>query len=173
MLRKKLCNQLMVYDFKRDSVEQNTFLFETRLGLFYEIKFKHTPYLFENAPEYADDVYELSIILAGPGPAKTPPDPAIAYTVFAICETFIEQLGHPIFLFICDTRDGKQAVRARTFTRWFTEINNPYLLKIDGPFPDEQVGMNYVSLIIQLSHPYFREATAAFADLMAAYNQPK
>ncbi len=165
-----------MYVFDVSDSDSNSFLFKTKHGLLYEIKFKHTPYLFENAPEYANDVYELSIILAGPETAaftKTPPDPAIAYTVFAICEAFIKQLGHPIFLFICDTRDGKQAVRARTFTRWFAEINNPYLLKIDGSFPDEQVGMNYVSLIIQLAHPYFREATAAFADLMAAYNQPK
>ncbi len=161
------------YEFREAPGEENTFLFETHWGLSYEIKFKHTPYLFENSPEYTNDVYELSIILAEPRPAKAPPDAAIARTVFAIGQAFIDRLGHPIFLFICDTRDGKQAVRARTFTRWFTEIGNPYLLKIDGSFPDPQAGTNYVSFIIQLDHPYFREATAAFADLIAAYNRPK
>lgn len=164
---------MKVYEFRAAAGKENTFLFETNFGLLYEIRFKHTPYLFENAPPYADDVYELSIILADGPTDKTPSDAAIARTVFAIGQAFVEQLGHPIFLFICDTRDGKQAVRARTFSRWFAEINNPHLLKIDGSFPDEQVGMNYVSLIIQLDHPYFREATAAFADLMAAYNRAK
>lgn len=161
------------YDFEPSDSDPNTFLFKTRYGRFYEIKFKPTPYLFSDAPEYADDVYELSIITIGQGAMKTPPDPAIAWTVFAIGQAFAEWLGHPIFLFICDTCDGKQAVRARTFTRWFTEIGNPYILKIDGSFPDEKAGANYVSLIIRLDHPYFREATVAFADLLAAYNRPK
>jgi hypothetical protein len=163
----------MHYPFERSDDDPNTFLFRTSLKLAYEIRFKHTPYLFENAPEFADDVYELSIILAEGPTDKTPTDPAIAKTVFAIGQAFIEQVGHPIFLFICDTRDGRQAVRARTFSRWFADLNNPHLFKLDGTFPDEQAGLNYITLIIQLEHPYYYEATAAFADLMAAYNRPK
>ncbi len=83
------------------------------------------------------------------------------------------RLAHPIFLFICDTGDGRKTARARIFARWFAEINNSYLPKIDGSFSDNQAGMNYVSLIIQFDHPYFREVTAAFADLLAAYNRSK
>lgn len=64
-----------MYNFKQAPGQENTFLFETDLGLSYEVKFKHTPYLFEDAPDYQNDVYELSVILAKPGPSKTPPRP--------------------------------------------------------------------------------------------------
>lgn len=161
------------YLFERSETNPYNFVFKTNYELVYEIKFKHTPYIFVNEPDFAEDIYELSIILAEGSPIKTPPDPAIAQTVLAICMAFIDQMGHPIFLFICDSHDGRQAVRARTFTRWFQDSEVKGIAKFDGQFPDEN-GINiYISFMIPSNHPYYREAVVAFTDLIAAYKQAK
>jgi Family of unknown function (DUF6169) len=165
---------MQLYDFQPVPDESGQFFFETRHGLFYLVKFGHTPYLLATAPACAEDVYELSVLLPEPPVVKVPSDPAVARTVLAICELFTAQIGHPIFLFICDSHDGRQAVRARTFARWFADISNPNWLKMDGTLPDdESKGLNYVSLIIQLDHPHFDKATVAFSQLIAVYNRPK
>ncbi len=162
-----------MYAFRRAPDRENTFLFETAYDLLYEIKFQHTPYIFVDEPEFSNDIYELSVILAEGNHAKTPPDLAIATTVLAICVAFIEHIGHPIFLFICDSRDGRQAVRARTFDRWFKEAKATRIAKFDGSFPDGEGVDLHISFILQIDHPYYREAVAAFADLIYVYNQPK
>lgn len=163
----------MHYFFEQSEANPASFIFKTSFGLLYEIKFQHTPYLFVDEPEFSNDIYELSVILAEGSQTKTPPDPAIATTVLAICVAFIEQIGHPIFLFICDSRDGRQAVRARTFDRWFKEAKATRIAKFDGSFPDGQGVDLHISFILQIDHPYYREAVAAFADLIYVYNQPK
>jgi Family of unknown function (DUF6169) len=163
----------MQYFFEPSEVSPDSFIFKTDYGLTYEIRFKHTPYLFFDRPEFTDDVYELSVILAKGSPDKTPPDPAINQTVYAICQLFMEQISYPIFLFICDSSDGRQAVRARTFTRWFKEINPARIEKVDDDFSDEQGVRNYISFIIQLDHLHYLEAIVAFSELIESYNQPK
>lgn len=139
------------YNFRFTGDLVNSYLFTTAYGAAYSVKFKSTPYLFENSPEIADQVYELVIDLIRPVSIRSGLDPAIAVTVVAICKDFFADKER-ILLYICETADARHRARVRKFDAWFREFNDSRFLKIDANFPDVNNITYYVSLIFRSDH---------------------
>jgi hypothetical protein len=74
-------------------------------------------------------------------------------------------------LYICDTGDGKQALRSRLFIRWFNTYRNKDAYIVETAEVKEGNITNFAALIVQKSNPQlesivsdFRETVKLFTD---------
>lgn len=97
---------------------------------------------------------------------KSPNDPKIMPTIWAVIEEFFRQNPN-VLLYLCDTADNQQAMRARLFHRWFSlyKGGEDYIFK-QVEIPDEGV-INYVAMIMQRSHPDAIKIAAEFDEQAA------
>ena len=93
-------------------------------------------------------------------------------TIICIIEEFFRQ-NPDILLYLCDTANGQQAMRNRLFLRWFNtyEMKQKYSI-FNEMIPDEGE-MNYVSLIIPLSHPQFEAIVSHFNEMIDNFKENK
>ena len=160
------------YNFRFAGGPTNSYFFTTIHGAAYSIKFKPTPYLFENYPEIADQVYELVVELTRTVSVRSGIDPSIAVTIAAICEDFFINKER-ILLYICETADVRHMARVRKFDAWFREFSYSHFLKIDTQFPDTNGITYYISLIFRLGHPHRHTIIDEFELLSRQYNSDK
>ena len=93
-----------------------SFLFRTETGVSYEIGFVEDHMISDDG-----DVLQLIICIAEGVSSQR--DPKIQDTVVAILEEFFKQ-DYVTLVYICDTRDGRQASRQRLFSTWFSSYPN-------------------------------------------------
>ncbi|WP_428656918.1 DUF6169 family protein [Runella sp.] len=160
------------YDFAVLEHDNLRYVFRTAHSVFYEVRFKATPYLFENKAEIADQIYELVIERIKTPVTKVPPDILIPITVAAICKDFFSHQQERILLYLCETADFKHTARAKKFDGWFREFNDSQFLKIDAQIPDTDV-THYLSLIFRWDHPYLQEIITEFKLLANNYGPDK
>ena len=165
-------NNARPYSFKFTEEPTNTYLFTTDHGAAYAIRFKFTPYLFENHPDISDQVYELVVERIRPAPIRADSDPAIAVTVATICEDFVSDKER-ILLYICETADARHLARVRKFDAWFREFNDFGFLKLDANFPDVNDVTYCTSLIFRWTHPQRHLIMDEFEVLAKRYNTDK
>ena len=141
------------YRFLLDEDELNTFAFETIYQLTYEVRFKHTGYIFADYPEIESNTFELIIrLVANHTGKRTPPDPRIAPTIATIFKTFLAR-NERIIVYICDSSDLRQAARARKFDGWFKQYEEANFLKIDRNILEPSGKLYLTSLIIRRDNP--------------------
>jgi hypothetical protein len=97
----------MNYFFKYLDDPSNSFLFETDSGVFYQIKFKPTPYLFgDEESEISKYIFEFIIeVISIKKISKPKEDKKIGATVVAIFKNFYEKYGDAVSIYICDSSD--------------------------------------------------------------------
>ena len=79
----------MLYDFTFIGGNNNSYIFETKNGIVYEIKFKPSPYLLSENKNYSNLIYEFVIDVAINLTHKNPPlDSIVSNTVAAIFKEF-------------------------------------------------------------------------------------
>lgn len=104
---------------------------------------------------------------------KSPRDNKMRDTVFAIVEEFFHK-NEAALLYICETGDGKQAMRGRLFTYWFTtyEKKDDYVMM---PFSlkEEDGTEDFAALVIRKDNPHFVDVVAEFADTVSMFNLQK
>lgn len=74
-------------------------------------------------------------------------------------------------LYICDTGDGKQAMRNRLFKYWITE--SEYYDKVNtvsGCVTDEEGIKNFASLVIRFDHPKMEDVVMEFLNTIKLLN---
>ncbi|GAB4040776.1 DUF6169 family protein [Spirosoma gilvum] len=160
------------YSFTGTGSAVNIYTFRTESGAIYAVRFKPTPYLFENAPIIAEQVYELVIEQVRLPIGRTGVDRAIAVTIAEICRDFFKNQER-ILLYICETSDFKQLARVRKFDGWFRQFNDHRYLKLDTQFPDSNGITYFVSLIFRWEHPHLHTIIDAFEGLSEQYNAGK
>ena len=160
------------YTFTFTGGEANVYTFRAASGSIYAVRFKSTPYLFDNAPAIAEQVYELVIKQVRLSVGRSGPDPAIAVTIATICKNFFENRER-ILLYICETADFKHLARVRKFDSWFRQFNDHHYLKLDTQFPDTNGVTYFVSLIFRWGHPHLHTIVDAFENLSDQYNSSK
>ena len=162
-----------MYEFSATDEFSTRYLFKTSTGVLYEVLFKPTPYLFENLPIVNEFVYELIIgKLEGPV-EKTAPDSVISATVAAICANFFDRQQKRVILFICDSSDGRQLVRARKFRDWFDRFNDSSFIKLDAKIPETADSYIFLSLIFSLKNQYLYDIVAGFEQIARDHEGPK
>jgi Family of unknown function (DUF6169) len=161
------------YEFSSTDESSTRYLFKTENGVLYEVLFKPTPYLFDNLPIVNEFVYEL-IIGKLEGPAqKTARDTAISVTIAAICANFFELQQKRVILFICDSSDGRQVIRARKFRDWFDRFNDSSFIKLDAKIPESTDSYIFLSLIFSLKNPYLHDIVSGFEQIARDHEGPK
>ena len=83
--------------------------------------------------------------------------------------------GNPdILLYICETGDGKQAMRSRLFIRWFNTYSHrdAYILETAEVMEGET--KNFAALIVQKSNPRLTEIVSEFRETISILtNKPE
>ena len=131
--------------YKVIKVDTNSFVFTTRYGIKYNIGFSANYMLTDE-----DGFYEFYI--TNVEHKSSPNDTQIMETVIAVIEAFFAQ-SSVVMLYICDTIDQRQGVRARLFQHWFHEYSrsNCFTLVNETVVFDE---VSYFgSIILAKSHP--------------------
>lgn len=157
----------MGYQFLFEGGIQNSYYFETQMGLIYEIRFKPTPYLFGNEMQtIANNVFEFGILMQFNPSLKFPSeDKKIGATVVAIFIDFYNRIGNAVSIYICDSSDGKEFIRKRKFDSWFSEFNDEIFLKIDEMILDKNNNKFPISLIIGKDNPFRHQIIDAFIQI--------
>lgn len=165
----------MSYEFEFRGNLNNSYGFETDLGVVYEVKFRPTNYLLgDETTPYANSIFEFIIEIAYNPLGKNPPfDKLISGTIAAIIKDFYFKKDQSICIYICDSSDGKQELRRRKFNDWFYANDQYGLIKIDEKIKDSKGNSYPISLIIQRDNPYFIEIIDGFRQLAIQYNAGK
>jgi Family of unknown function (DUF6169) len=161
----------LAYPFVFEIGRNYSYAFETSNQVFYEAKFKHFDYFFKSEI-YRHQAYEFTIeILLNPYEQLPPQDPRIQPTIAAIILNFFDTIALPIVLYVCDSSDGKQLVRSRLFSVWFTEYQTPDMAKIDSTLRDKNGDDVPISLILKTTNPYRRDIIDEFFRTIGGYHK--
>lgn len=116
--------------------------------------------------------YQLVIVNVDNKPS--PRDRKLRDTIVAIVEGFF-QINNEVMLYVCETGDGKQAMRARLFTYWFEHYSYKKNFSfLSGCVPDENGVDNYASLILRTDHPQYAAVVSEFGNtIQVLNNKPK
>ncbi len=162
---------LFNYNFRFKGGETNSYFFDTNVGLTYEIRFVPSGYAFAQYPDFCDDIFEFAIRIVNP-PARLPlADRFVEPTVVAIFRDFFARHGM-VAIYVCDSSDNRQAVRARLFDRWFQNNRSFGFIKVDTSLNDP-VGLIYLSMIVHSSYRHSVAVAAAFVKLIDEENTQK
>ena len=143
--------------YKLTKIETNSFVFETKFGLRYNVGFA------EDYSFLEEGVYQFYIVNLSHDHAQE--DSLVKETICALLEAFFN--AEPAtMLYICDTSDNRQEVRDRLFRNWFSEY--AYL----GAFTmiNECItfdGVRYfASIMLRNDHPQYENIKNAFRDFV-------
>lgn len=131
------------------------FLFHSENGVDYNIAF------IEEFEIGECESYQLSI--ANINNARGSHDPKIRQTIFAIIDEFFYS-NQNVLLYICDSSDGREAIRNRLFLSWFTSSGNKekYIIQT-AESRVEGVGF-YIAIIVESSNPRLAAIIKDFKD---------
>ena len=89
-------------------------------------------------------------------------DKKLKNTIQVIVEEFFDK-NQAAILYICETGDGKQAMRSRLFSYWFNayEYNTRYSM-VTTCVPDDEGINNFAALIVRLDNPLLVEIINEF-----------
>jgi hypothetical protein len=166
----------MAYSFsKKSSNSFFVYLFESSQGVFYQVRFKPTPYLFgDKINKFSDSIFEFELMVISFPQEKMPAvDKLVGVTVAAIFKDFYDTKGNTISIYICDSSDGKQSIWKRKFDQWFLEYNDATFVKIDEVLLDANNNRFPISVILSNSNPYRKEIFEAFVNIALENNQNK
>jgi hypothetical protein len=165
----------MSYKFLFIGGSNNSYFFETKDGVVYEVNFKPTPYLFgEEKTKLSEYIFEFSILVEYNPNTKLPAvDKKIGITSASIFSDFYSKKGNAVSIYICDSSDGKQAIRKRKFDQWFSQYNSTDFLKIDETLIDINKKRFPIALILTKSNPYRTEIIDSFVNLVLFNNDNK
>ena len=132
----------------------NKLIFNTDFDVKIEIGFDEDNTILSSARSYWFNIVNLNGL-------PSPHDPKIMPTIWAIIEEFF-RVNPDVLLYLCDTADDQQVMRARLFQRWFNlyEGKDRFIIR-QVEIPDENV-INYVAMIIKRNYPQANEIANEF-----------
>lgn len=142
---------------------KNCVIFKTDYGVEYIVGFDATEVL-QTAETYQFYITNINN-------KKSPRDGKLRETLNVIVWDFLLSSNTAI-IYICETGDGRQALRNRLFNYWISE--SPYYSRIatvSGGVVDEEGIENYASLIVRNDHPQLVEVTTEFLSTIKLLNQ--
>lgn len=137
-------------------------LFRSRHDILYAIEFDEEHYI-ENA--YWFNLYNRSH-------RNSPGDSDVRDTVISVIEEFFRTEPN-VMLYMCETGDERQSMRARLFTRWFNNsaISHRYVIQT-AILKDEEVE-NYIAMIVEKSNPHCSTAIRTFEEQIRLFKDNK
>lgn len=137
--------------YKLDLDPSGSFFFVTKKQRPYHVAFIEDPLFYEHG------IYQYCLDTDVHAEA----DSLVYKVVVALMEEFFKSSAKGI-LYVCDSKDGRQAARNRLFSRWFYAYahRDEYIL-LQREVPYEGV-LQYVSLIVRKDHPELLPITESF-----------
>lgn len=121
---------------------------------------------------FSSDVYEFSFYAVGSDVLpQLPVDRRVEDTVIGLLHRFFQNSENILF-YVCETLDGKQEARKRTFDRWFTRYAPNTLLKYDYALEAEGTTM-HASVVISEHHSQKASITGELQRLHDEYRSYK
>ena len=144
-LRLENINLHAPYRVMQDPEKHNNFYFVSDSGARFDIDFA------VNHSVIPSGAYEFGI--TNRRHERSPLDPKLRLTIFAIVEEFFEVNGNDTMLYLADTGDRKQAFRNRLFVRWFNiyEHRDKFIIRTAEGKMDGQ--MNLLAIISRKDNP--------------------
>lgn len=135
--------------------DDDTYVFTTSSGVIYEVGFV------EDFMLGIDNVYQFFI--APKNNTDPPKDLGTRDTIISILEEFFNS-NDVLLDYICDTADGKQALRNRLFSHWFALYpqRKDYTLRSLSVYY-EDISF-YASVVIKNSNPNYAQCLLAIDD---------
>lgn len=123
---------------------ENEYHFITDFNVAYTIEFEQ---------EESTDFVAYWFGLINRNGKKSPNDPKLQQTVVCVIEEFFKT-NPDILLYMCDTGNHQEAMRARLFLRWFNQYmgRNDFVIRT-AEIENEDQRTDYVALIIPKTHP--------------------
>ena len=82
-------------------------------------------------------------------------------TILYLLESFFK-VNNDILLYICETGDGKQAMRNRLFIRWFQQYSEHHLYCLKTVEIQAEGMMNFAAIIVRYDNPRINEIIQEF-----------
>ena len=108
------------------------------------------------------DAYQFIITNVNNRPS--PKDEKIKDTIIVLIDEFFS-IDDNVLLYICETGDGRQAMRNRLFQYWFSQYGrkDEYTF-LASSVVDEDGVVNYATMIIKNCNPRIAEAVSEFTE---------
>jgi Family of unknown function (DUF6169) len=158
--------KLEMYDFYFGGGVNNSYYFNTDLGIEYVVKFKDSSYLFDGRLEFEVQAFELMIeIDDNPSGIKPPLDSKIPLTISTIFKDFCQKFNERVIIYICDSSDVRQEARRRKFNQWVDQFKGDEYLKLDTAIEENSKITYHSSVIVRNDNPYKMQIFEAFLNL--------
>lgn len=132
----------------------NSVTFTTDFGIKYIVGFDYMDLL------TSAETYQLYI--SNVEHKSSPRDRKLRTTIMSIVMDFFWS-NDTAMLYVCETGDGKQSMRARLFNYWASEYPQySQFAVLSETVEDEEGNKNFVSLVIRENHPKAEEVIAEF-----------
>lgn len=117
----------------------------------------------------SDEAYEFVILNAEHKPS--PRDPKVKDTIVAIVDAFFSSNNNTV-LYICETGDGKQALRNRLFQDWFSGYSQKgnYVF-LSTTITDEENIRNYATIISRNDNPNLEAVIGEFYATVKLFSE--
>ena len=113
----------------------------------------------------------FQFIISNINDKPSPNDDKVRETIMIMIDEFFLTSPKEVLLYICETADGKQAMRNRLFHYWFSMYDrNGEFTCLSSSIPDEEGIMNYATLIIRNDNPALTERMNEFLETIQLLN---
>jgi hypothetical protein len=152
-------------------MEPNTFVFPTDSGWLYSVAFVSNSHLFRGNTLLMNNNLTFEIVF-GRSPldkAAGHKDDLIAITLVDIVLKQFEVFGElPLYFFICDMTDRREAIRAKLFNRWYQNSDAPGWELINYEMQDarDRSITYYAGMFNHLQHPNYELIPDAFGSFL-------
>ncbi len=140
----------------REATEKGFFEFFTDSNVHYSVGF-----MLDEETLRLKDCYEL--IIANVNNQKSPNDAKLRDTVIAIVDEFF-RTNNSTMLYICETGDGKQAMRNRLFQFWFSTYCKKNAFTFMSSSIEDDGVINYATLVVRNDNPNLSNIINAFTS---------
>ncbi len=137
--------------------------FTTDYGVIYSVGFMADDSII------SQNAYQFIITNANNRPS--PKDEKVKEAIIVMIDEFFNT-DKNVLLYICETGDGKQAMRNRLFQYWFSqyEKKEEYTF-LSSSVIDEEGVVNYATIIVKNSNPYLADAVREFTETIQMFNR--
>ena len=158
-----------MYNYIKEELEDSyAYLFSTPLNRIYTVSFDASIYadFLESYPSLLKEGYGLSFHFDSYGieATKVTFDKGVAVTIHEIINDFLESKGKDTFiLYHCQSSDGRQAVRASLFNKWFNKstLNGDLFksgLEVEINISEHEKEYHYIGFICKANNRYKENA---------------
>lgn len=160
-LSEKAINHVAPYQV--NVIEKSRVVFRTDYDVLYIISFD------KDDTSMSRTTYQFVILNANN--KHSPRDKKLRDTIIAIVSEFFNS-NNEVVLYICDTGDGKQAMRSRLFSYWFsTFINKGEYTMLQSSVKDDNGIDNYFAVICRNDYPEASEVVTEFYNTVILFRQ--